>query len=245
MNQLNKIAGLYIATLRSMYLIYQMGHWTAKGQAFYSNHLLMQRLYESAEKDADSAAEKFIGLLGLECMDYAMQQQYLNSVLAKYKQSSDDILALSLSIESDFLKLSTQVYETFKKENKLSLGLDDMIMSIASSREEAIYLLSQTANKEMKIMAFKKNASDEYAEFNSNLKLILDGLTTKYNVLHSVESNVEDDGSLIVKCVYKKQVTSGVVMNIKTDIKKAATDLIKKFNLPITEDNIFINNILA
>ena len=144
MNKSLKIASLYIATLRAIALIHQHNHWTTNGQSFYGDHLLFSRLYDSALENADTAAEKFIGLFGSECLDYDLQIELMSKVQSKYKNLEGSPAQMSLSIEKDFLKLSKDAYKCFEDEDQLSLGLDDMIMAIASNREESVYLLKQT-----------------------------------------------------------------------------------------------------
>lgn len=144
MDKCCETANLYLATLKAMQLIHQHNHWTTKGKNFYSHHLLFERIYDTVVENLDLAAEKFIGVLGDECLDYGMQASLLNKVLEKYKKMCGDEVRMSLAIEKDFLDFSKYTYDCLEKEGKLSLGLDDMIMSIASEREEAVYLLSQT-----------------------------------------------------------------------------------------------------
>lgn len=141
-----QIAGLYLATLRAIYFIHQQNHWLSKGNDFYGNHLLFQRLYESAQADADTAAEKFIGLLGEDGLDLSFQADLLHKILKRYQGLSGNPLQMSLAIEKEFLKLSKDAYDGFETEGVMTLGLDDMIMAIASKREESVYLLQQ-ANK--------------------------------------------------------------------------------------------------
>jgi DNA-binding ferritin-like protein len=143
MEQNFKIANLYIASLKAMALIHQNSHWISKGDDFYGNHLLFERLYDSALENLDLAAEKFIGVYGEECLDYKLQNVLLNKVMLKYNNLAGDPLEMSLAIEKDFLKLNQDAYSALDKDNKLSLGLDDMLASIASKREESIYLLNQ------------------------------------------------------------------------------------------------------
>lgn len=143
MDKCNKVASLYIATLKAMALIHQHNHWTTKGAAFYGDHLLFERLYNSAIKDLDLAAEKFMGLFGEDCLDYDMQTDLLNKVLSKYKNLEGSPVDMSLSVEKEFLKFSREAYDCFEREGRLSLGLDDMVMAIASQREESVYLLQQ------------------------------------------------------------------------------------------------------
>ena len=142
-----KAAAVYVAMLKAMVLINQHSHWTTKGQMFYGDHLLFERLYDSAVKDLDTAAEKFIGVLGEECLDYDFQAEMLNRVLVKYKNLEGSPVQMSLAIEKDFIKYSQQIYKLLEDEDRLTLGLDDMIMSISSKREEAVYLLNQTLEK--------------------------------------------------------------------------------------------------
>jgi len=141
-----KIAALYVASLKAMAIIHQNNHWTTKGDAFYGDHLLFERLYKSTLEDLDTAAEKFIGLFGEECLDYQLQADMLNKVLLKYKKLVGSPGEMSLAIEQDFLKFSKQAYSCFEDEGTLTLGLDDAVMSIASSREESVYLLKQLLN---------------------------------------------------------------------------------------------------
>lgn len=145
MDKCCKVASLYIATLKAIALIHQHNHWTTKGSNFYGSHLLFERLYDSSLEDLDLAAEKFMGLFGDECLNYDLQAELLHKILVKYKNLEGSPFDLSLAVEKDFLKFSKEAYNCFEEDGKLTLGLDDMIMAIASSREEAVYLLQQTA----------------------------------------------------------------------------------------------------
>lgn len=142
-----KIAGLYLATLKAIYLIHQHSHWTTQGAAFYGNHQLFSRLYEAAQESADLAAEKFLGVFGEEAIDLKFQNELLNKVLSKFESLSSEPALRSLGAEKQFLKLSQDAYEAFKDDDVMTLGLDDMIMSIASKSEEAVYLLQQSLKK--------------------------------------------------------------------------------------------------
>jgi DNA-binding ferritin-like protein len=144
MDKSNKIAALYIATLKAIAMIHQHSHWLTKGDTFYGDHLLFERLYKATLENLDLAAEKFIGLMGDSCLDYDTQADLLHKVLLKYRNLEGSPVEMSLAVEKDFLKLSKDAYQAFEDEGKMTLGLDDMVMNIASKREEAVYLLQQT-----------------------------------------------------------------------------------------------------
>lgn len=80
-----KVAALYVATLKALALIHQHNHWTTKGEMFYGDHLLFERLYNSTLENLDLAAEKFIGVFSDECLNYDLQTELLHKVLLKYK----------------------------------------------------------------------------------------------------------------------------------------------------------------
>jgi DNA-binding ferritin-like protein len=138
-----EVCGLYIAFLRSIYLQHKNDHWRAKGANFYGDHLLLDRIAETAEKDADLAAEKLIGVYSEEVLDLSMQAEMIHKTLQNF--TSGDPIETSLAIETKFLAFSEKFYKLLEKEGKMTLGVDDMIMSIASHREEAVYLLKQAS----------------------------------------------------------------------------------------------------
>jgi starvation-inducible DNA-binding protein len=136
-----KIANTLVAYLKAIYTIHQQNHWLSKGDHFYDNHLLFQRLYESAQEDLDSIAEKCIGIFGEDSVDYNFQLKITQKIMTKYVSQKG--LKQSLSAEKDYLKILKTSYLFLKEKESMTLGLDDMIMSIYSKREESVYLLQQ------------------------------------------------------------------------------------------------------
>lgn len=144
MDKSYKVAALYVASLKGIALIHQHSHWTARGLNFYGSHKLFEELYHSALEDLDVAAEEFIGLFGDDYLDYELQTELLSKVLSKYNNLEGSPLEMSLAAEKDFIKFSKDAYNCFEDEGSLTLGLDDMIMSISKQREKSVYLLQQT-----------------------------------------------------------------------------------------------------
>ena len=148
MERVEELCCYYIGFLRSVALVHQNHHWLAKGKNFYGNHLLFERIYNSAQKDADLMAEKFVGVFNAECLDLNLQSKIIAKTLDKY--SSMDPLKSSLKIETEFLEFCQHFYDVLEDQDALTLGLDDAIMAVSSSREEAVYLLKQ-ANEDADI----------------------------------------------------------------------------------------------
>lgn len=149
MDKCQKMALLYLSALRAIYQIHQNNHWLTKGDNFYGNHLLFQRLYESAQENIDAAAEKLIGIFGREILPQEENSELITKIVKKYSDKYKNIVEMSLAIESDFLKIADKAYECFESEKKLTLGLDDMLCAISDDREEAVYLLSSVLDKQI------------------------------------------------------------------------------------------------
>ncbi len=140
----------YVAFLRVLYLLHQNHHWLTSGVGSYAYHLLFERIYKTAAENADLAAEKFIGLFGRESLGVKEQPELIKELLAKYSVSGDESLPVSsLKAEQDFLTFSEEFYKDSEIQSKMSLGLDDMIMAIASERETSVYLLKQNMGDDM------------------------------------------------------------------------------------------------
>jgi DNA-binding ferritin-like protein len=148
MSKTERLANLYVATLRAMYLIIHHCHLTTRGDNFYGSHLLFSKIYTQIVEDIDTAAEKFIGLFGINALDFALQQEFISKLLAKYQAKSEEQFQLALAIEEDFLAFSEQAYKLFDEEGVLTLGLDNDLQSISSHSEQAMYLLQQSLDKE-------------------------------------------------------------------------------------------------
>lgn len=174
--ELKEYCTKYIAFLRALYLIHQNHHWIVSGSSFYGNHLLFERIYKSAAENADLAAEKLIGLFGVEILNIEKQPSLIAEVMEKYSTSNVgdiDLVKNSLQAEQDFLTLADEFYAEFKKQG-IPLGTDDAIMSISNERDSAVYLLQQIlrGKKEAKLNALAD-------KFSMKLALIMPSGTFK------------------------------------------------------------------
>lgn len=152
----------YVAYLRSLYLIHQTHHWLVAGKNFYGNHLLFERIYKSAADNADSAAEKMIGLFGSDALNPKTQADFIHDFLKKYTQNDISVEALlesSIKAEQDFISLSKEFYQSLNESEDMTLGLDDLIMSVCNERETSLYLLKQAYNGDKKMSKLNELAN--------------------------------------------------------------------------------------
>lgn len=107
---------------------------------FYGDHLMYQRIYESAASDADSLAEKMIGLYGGSALDLKEQSATIASMLSNY--TSDDVLVNSTKAET---YCRDGLGKAIAQLEAISPGLDNLLRSLYDNREGSLYLLRQRA----------------------------------------------------------------------------------------------------
>jgi len=136
-------ANLVVATLKTAYHIHQHNHWTTSGANFYSNHLLFQRLYESALEDLDACAEKMVGYFGVDAVSFPLQAELCHKLMLQYWDVKG--VDLSIAIEKDLVALisETRTKIFIPGIEGSCLGLDNMLNDVSDHRDEALYLLKQ------------------------------------------------------------------------------------------------------
>ncbi len=149
LNKESKVAkqlAIYAGILRALAIIHQQAHWTCRSSVYYADHLLFDRLYNDTTKHIDTAYEKMIGVYGTS---YASLDNHISFTkkfiddLNYNEDSEEDLVKRSLFAEEIFLKFSKQLYTWLEEKDEITLGVDDMIMSIASDHEGFVYLLKQ------------------------------------------------------------------------------------------------------
>lgn len=121
-----------LAQHRFLYLVYQNLPWLSRGSDFYGDHLLFERLYKKLIDEVDQIAERSVGLVGDQCVDLTLLGPQLDALTAG--------VSLETAIETEqtlatVLQAAEQMTDT--------LGAKDLFASLASSREEDLYLLGR------------------------------------------------------------------------------------------------------
>jgi DNA-binding ferritin-like protein len=130
-----------LAVLNAVYWSHQHSHWQVKGDNYYGNHLLFQRLYENTQDEIDSLGEKLVAYFGED----AVAQKDIFDKTKKWmdKWDKEDPLKRGIVAEETLQKVFKTAYDSLKKKNDMSLGLDDFIMATANAHETHLYLLGQ------------------------------------------------------------------------------------------------------
>jgi DNA-binding ferritin-like protein len=131
-----------LSVLRAQYMSYQTLHWQAQGQAYYGNHILFQRLYESVQAEVDAVAEKAVGYLGADAVELVPQVELVLSWVSRWSKVDDPHMR-GLQSERDVQAVLQAAYDAIKAARAMTLGLDDWIMATANAHDTNAYLLQQ------------------------------------------------------------------------------------------------------
>lgn len=138
--------------LRYLALVHQTHHWVTKGNPYYGDHLLFQRIYEATNEDIDSVAEKAIGLGCVDNVDINRHVLQLNKLVQNYGMTStlpnsSDLARRSYLAEMNFLKTTAHLVEHMKECGILTRGLDNLLAGIEDKHEGHVYLLKQRVSQ--------------------------------------------------------------------------------------------------
>ena len=144
----------YLGFMRAIQLWFHGAHHLTRGMSFGGDHVnIYGRIYTDVEAQIDGGIEKAIGIFGDKAGCPIMITSVALGIMNEYGTPLDmpvqSIAAIGLEIEKDFLKFSQNLYDTLKRLNMMTLGLDDMIMANANAHETFVYLLQQRLKSDM------------------------------------------------------------------------------------------------
>lgn len=146
--QYGELGGVLVL-LRAVSMIHQTNHWATTGSAFYSDHLLFDRLYGTLIGEIDQIAEKAVGLGGPQLVVASTLAKSTAEVISELcgaqpvEPDANSRVMLSLQAELRFLVMMQMVAKQMEEKGLLTRGLDNMLAGIEDKHEEHVYLLKQ------------------------------------------------------------------------------------------------------
>jgi hypothetical protein len=138
----------YLALMKALQTYYQHAHWISKGEPYYGDHLLFERLYGGMSSQIDTVAEKMVGLGGDHFVCVKTIMGMTAKILSHVPEMDQNTLGYelaktSLKLEKLFLSCTKNLYTKMKEDGSLTLGFDDLLMSLYNDHEGNVYLISQ------------------------------------------------------------------------------------------------------
>lgn len=132
-----------LADLKALYNAFQSAHWRAKGDSYYGDHLLYQRIYDDIAAEIDSVAERAIDHSGDDSFVEPGKLLGATSVSLKDLVFPGELAVSLLNAEIAFLQRLDQALNRLRERGKATNGVEDLLQGIASKHEEHVYLLKQ------------------------------------------------------------------------------------------------------
>lgn len=147
-----------LGLLRAMQWNHLTSHWQIAGDTSYGDHLLFQRLYEKTVEETDGLAEKLVGTFGVLTVD-AQEQSHLMSLALNRFSEMEDPVERALHFERVFQISLKLCLEELEATGQLSIGMDDLLRTMANDHETHIYLLQQRHPSVSRVASTNKNAA--------------------------------------------------------------------------------------
>jgi DNA-binding ferritin-like protein len=133
----------FLAVTEALQMVHHSHHWQTKGENFYGDHLLYQRLYEGILPEIDLIGEKLIGVsqdAGLT--NYFKRVKAMEKFL-KAVTHSDPYIVVSHDAELTYVRIGGELMDELEQAGLLTRGLEQMLGNVLDKHEEHIYLLDQ------------------------------------------------------------------------------------------------------
>jgi DNA-binding ferritin-like protein len=141
--------GVLVAVLRAGAIVHQTNHWQTRGDTFYGDHLLFQRLYEESTELVDRVAERAVGA-GNRFLVHPILQTSQVGYLVKFfcgdlckDPTADQHALISFMTEVHTLSFLGMVYSALESSNRLTNGTDNLLQDASDKHEGFVYLLRQ------------------------------------------------------------------------------------------------------
>jgi DNA-binding ferritin-like protein len=136
--------------LRYLNMTHQTHHWIAKADAFYGDHQLFDRLYNSTVEEIDQVAEKAVGMGGDHNVNLSLQAKQVNQLVSNYGETQsvplpvgNSLARLSLLAEVNFVAVLAALLERLRDSGQATHGIENLLQGIADNHETNIYLLKR------------------------------------------------------------------------------------------------------
>jgi DNA-binding ferritin-like protein len=151
---LNKTLIAFIGCTKALSMWVHSAHHVSKGPSFGADHeLLYGRIYDGVLENFDKLVEKSIVVTQSEhCACPIKISKVASAILGSYQtpveKNPSEVAELALGIIGDHIINLDELFKKLESEDKLTLGMNDFLSSLANQYEEYYYLLGQRCKGE-------------------------------------------------------------------------------------------------
>jgi len=153
-NAFYKVIGL----LRLLNLAYHHAHINAKGESYYGDHLLLQRLYEegSSIEEIDSVMERMKGLFPEVPVSLSTVLKEVEHYARQFKaydaSTGTNPWPILIAIEMELQHQLDKAYKSVGEVKELAIldsGVANLLQGVADNHQKNLYLLQERNMKEL------------------------------------------------------------------------------------------------
>ena len=115
------LLSMLLAVLRALQFMHLTAHWISKGNAYYGDHLLFERLYGGMGEEIDGLAEKLVAMHGAEAVCPKCQSKLMANIVASQAENPD-IIERAKDSEDILQVVLKMVFETLEDREELPSG---------------------------------------------------------------------------------------------------------------------------
>ena len=139
----------YLAITEGLQMIHHSHHLQTKGESFYGDHLLFQRLYEAVLTEIDLIGEKLIGVSGdASLTNYFKRVKVIEMFLKAVTPHNQPYVVVSHDAELMYVRMGGELMDQLEQAGLLTRGLEQMLGNVLDKHEEHIYLLDQRVKQQ-------------------------------------------------------------------------------------------------
>jgi DNA-binding ferritin-like protein len=146
--QFSELSVLLVAA-RAITMLHQTHHWVSRGDSFFGDHLLFDRLYNETLSDIDTIAERVVGLGGNDLVNPSTQANQVCKLICEVFSTGmgiprpQELMQRSLNAEEQYLKFINMCKSSLEMNGCLTYGTDNLLAGVADKCESRQYLLKQ------------------------------------------------------------------------------------------------------
>ena len=141
----NALVAVHVA-LEVEQMLFHAYHWRSKGQDYYGDHLLYQRLYQDRALEIDRIGEVLVALGGSESILPNVTIVGMQDLISRVEATKGKDAVKGLALVNETLRRINAANDLVGKD-AYALSVNNVLAGFADKHLEALYLLKQRAER--------------------------------------------------------------------------------------------------
>jgi DNA-binding ferritin-like protein len=141
----NALVAVHVA-LEVEQMLFHAYHWRSKGQDYYGDHLLYQRLYQDRALEIDRIGEVLVALGGAESVLPNITVVGMQDLIARVEATKGADAVKGLALVNETLRRINAANDLVGA-NTYALSVNNVLAGFADKHLEALYLLKQRSER--------------------------------------------------------------------------------------------------